>query len=120
MLRIIDRDFVDLSNLQRQSLYDEDDVRKNLPKAVAAAAKLRRINSNLSVEAVIDDVNPSNVEEYIEGVDLVLDGLDNFETRFVLNDACVKHSRSWIHAAAVGSYGLVMPCFLASRHVCAA
>ena len=109
MLRIIDRDFVDLSNLQRQSLYDEDDVRKNLPKAVAAAAKLRRINSSVSVEAVIDDVNPSNVEEYIEGVDLVLDGLDNFETRFVLNDACVKHSRPWIHAAAVGSYGLVMP-----------
>src|SRR5262245_1430002 len=98
MLRIVDRGFVELSNLQRQSLYDEEDVHKNLPKAVAAAGKLRRINSSVSVESIVDDVNPSNVEDYIDGVDLVLDGLDNFETRFVLNDACAKHSRPWIHA----------------------
>ena len=108
-VRIIDRDFVELSNLQRQSLYDEDDVRRNLPKAVAAEAKLRRINSTVQVEAVVDDVNPSTVEDYIEDVDLVLDALDNFETRFVINDACAKHSRPWIYSAAVGSYGLVMP-----------
>jgi adenylyltransferase/sulfurtransferase len=108
-LRVVDRDFVEASNLQRQSLFDEDDVRQNLPKAAAAATRLRRINSSIQIEAIIDDVNPSNVEEIIGDVDLVLDGLDNFETRFVLNDACAKHSRMWIHAAAVGSYGLVMP-----------
>jgi molybdopterin-synthase adenylyltransferase len=108
-VRIIDRDFVELSNLQRQSLYDEDDVRRNLPKAVAAEAKLRRINSSVQVEAIVDDVNPSTVEDYIRDVDLVLDALDNFETRFVINDACAKHSRPWIYSAAVGSYGLVMP-----------
>lgn len=110
-LRIVDRDYVELSNLQRQSLYDEDDVRRNVPKAVAAAAKLRQINSDVKVEPIVDDVNPATVEEYIRDVDLVLDGLDNFETRFVLNDACFKQTRNWIHAAAVGSYGLVMPVF---------
>lgn len=108
-LRIIDRDFVEASNLQRQSLYDEDDVRQNLPKAAAAAAKLRKINSGVQIESFVDDVNPSNVEDYIQDVDLVIDALDNFETRFVLNDACAKHSRTWIYAAAVGSYGLMMP-----------
>ena len=108
-IRIIDRDFVDLSNLQRQSLYDETDVLQNLPKAEAAVAKLRRINSGIKIDAIVDDVNPSNVEDYIQDVDLVFDALDNFETRFVLNDACAKHSRTWIYAAAVGSYGLVMP-----------
>lgn len=108
-VRIIDRDFVELSNLQRQSLYDEDDVRKNLPKAVAAEAKLCRINSTVKIEAVVDDVNPSTVEDYIQDVDLVLDALDNFETRFVINDACARNSRPWIYSAAVGSYGLVMP-----------
>jgi adenylyltransferase/sulfurtransferase len=108
-IRIIDRDFVEASNLQRQSLYDEQDVRLNLPKAEAAAAKLRRINSGIQIDAIVDDVNPSNVEDYIQDVDLVLDALDNFETRFVLNDACARHTRTWIYAAAVGSYGLVMP-----------
>jgi len=108
-LRIIDRDFVELSNLQRQSLYDEDDVRKNLPKAISAAEKLKRINSKIQIEGIVDDINPANVEDYIRDVDLVLDALDNFETRFVLNDACAKHKRPWIYSAAVGSYGLVMP-----------
>ena len=108
-VRLIDRDFVELSNLQRQSLYDENDIRKNLPKAVAAEAKLRVVNSAVRIEAVVDDVNPSTVEDYIGDVDLVLDALDNFETRFVINDACAKHSRTWIYAAAVGSYGLIMP-----------
>jgi molybdopterin/thiamine biosynthesis adenylyltransferase len=108
-VRIIDRDFVELSNLQRQSLYDEDDVRQNLPKAVAAEAKLRRINSTVQIDGIVDDVNPATVEDYIHDVDLVLDALDNFETRFVINDACAKHSKTWIYSAAVGSYGLVMP-----------
>src|SRR5262245_42652022 len=108
-LRVVDRDFVELSNLQRQSLFDEDDVRENLPKAIAGANKLRRINSTVQIEAAIDDINPANVEDFISDVDLVLDGVDNFETRFVLNDACAKLGKPWIYTAAVGSYGLVMP-----------
>ncbi len=108
-VRLIDRDFVELSNLQRQSLFDEEDVRNNLPKAAAAKARLEGINSGVQIEAIVDDVNPSNVEDYITDVDLILDGLDNFETRFVINDACAKHGKPWIYTAAVGSYGLVMP-----------
>ena len=108
-VRLIDRDFVELSNLQRQSLFDEEDFRNNLPKAVAAEARLRRINSSVEIEARVEDVNPSNIEDFLEDVDLVLDALDNFETRFVLNDACAKHRKPWIYTAAVGSYGLVMP-----------
>ena len=109
LLRIVDRDCVECSNLQRQTLFDEEDVRLNLPKAVAAERKLRRIRSNARIEPAVDDLNPSNVEAWIEGLDLVLDGLDNFETRFVLNDACRKASVPWIYGAAVGSYGLVFP-----------
>src|SRR3990167_8047851 len=99
-LKIIDRDFVELSNLQRQSLFDEEDILKNLPKAIAAETRLRRINSSVHVEAKVDDVNPSNVEEYAADVDLVLDALDNFETRFVINDACAKLKKPWIYTAA--------------------
>ncbi|HLH31969.1 MAG TPA: ThiF family adenylyltransferase [Terriglobia bacterium] len=108
-VRLIDRDFVELSNLQRQSLFDEGDVANNLPKAVAAETKLRRINSSVEIEARVDDLNPSNIEDYMDGIDLVLDALDNFETRFVMNDACAKQKKPWIYTAAVGSYGLVMP-----------
>lgn len=108
-VRLVDRDFVELSNLQRQSLFDEEDVRNNLPKAAAAEARLRRVNSSIQIEAKVDDINPSNVEDYIADVDLVLDALDNFETRFVVNDACAKRRKPWIYTAAVGSYGLVMP-----------
>ncbi len=108
-VRLIDRDFVELSNLQRQSLFDESDIESNLPKAVASEKKLRRINSSVEIEAKVDDVNPGNVEEYIADVDLILDALDNFETRFVLNDACAKLKKPWIYTGAVGSYGLVMP-----------
>jgi adenylyltransferase/sulfurtransferase len=108
-IRIVDRDFVELSNLQRQSLFDESDVAANLPKAVAAEARLHRINSSVQIEAKVDDVNPSNIEDYISDVDIVLDALDNFETRFVVNDACAKHNTPWIYTAAVGSYGLLMP-----------
>src|SRR5262245_30720603 len=108
-IRLIDRDFVELSNLQRQSLFDEEDIRNNLPKAIAAEGKLRRINSSVEIDARVEDINPSNVEDFIADVDLVLDAVDNFETRFVLNDACAKHHKPWIYTAAVGSYGLVMP-----------
>lgn len=108
-VRLVDRDFVEPSNLQRQSLFDEDDVRAALPKAAAAESKLRRINSSVEIQSVVDDVNPTNVEDYIDDVDLVLDALDNFETRFVVNDACARRGKPWIYSAAVGSYGLVMP-----------
>jgi molybdopterin-synthase adenylyltransferase len=108
-VRLIDRDFVELSNLQRQSLFDEEDIRNNLPKAVAAEGRLRRLNSSVQIEAKVEDVNPSNIEDFLADVDLVLDALDNFETRFVINDACAKHRKPWIYTAAVGSYGLVMP-----------
>ncbi len=116
-LRIIDRDFVELSNLQRQSLFDEEDVRANLPKAIAAEARLKKINSSVAIERIVDDVNPGNVEDVIADVDLVLDALDNFETRFVINDACSKLKKPWIYTGAVGSYGLVMP-VLPGRTAC--
>lgn len=117
-LRLCDRDFVELDNLQRQLLYDEEDVRANLPKAAAAAAKLGRINSEVKLDPRVTDVNYSNVEDLARDVDLVLDGTDNFETRFLLNDACVKLGKPWIYGGCVGSYGMVMtvlpgqgPCF---------
>ena len=108
-VRLIDRDFVELSNLQRQTLYEESDAQTSLPKAVAARDKLQRVNSTVRVEALVEDLNPSNAEELITDLDLILDGLDNFETRFVLNDACHHARKAWIYAAAVGSYGLVLP-----------
>jgi adenylyltransferase/sulfurtransferase len=107
-LRIVDRDFVEPSNLQRQTLFDERDAREALPKAVAAERKLRAINSGVTIEGVVADVEPKNVEELLLGFDLILDGTDNFETRFLMNDVAVKLSRPWIYAAAVASYGLMM------------
>ncbi|MBI4565751.1 MAG: ThiF family adenylyltransferase [Planctomycetes bacterium] len=107
-LRICDRDFVELDNLPRQVLFDEKDAADRLPKSVAAAEKLRRINSALQVDSRIVDVTAANVEALIEDVDLVLDGTDNFETRFLLNDACMKLGTPWVHGGCVGSYGQVM------------
>jgi molybdopterin/thiamine biosynthesis adenylyltransferase len=107
-IRIVDRDFVEPSNLQRQTLFDESDAREALPKAVAAERKLRAINSSVSVEGVIADINPGNVEELFKDFDVILDGTDNFETRFLVNDFAVKSGKPWIYAAAVGSYGLTM------------
>src|SRR3984893_1991472 len=107
-LRIIDRDFVEPSNLQRQTLFDESDARNVLPKAVAAQRKLRSINSGVAVEGVVADLSPRNAEALLGGVDLLLDGTDNFETRFLINDVAVKSSRPWIYAAGVASYGLTM------------
>ena len=107
-LRIIDRDFVEPSNLQRQTLFDESDAQKSLPKAVAAEQKLRSINSSVPVEGIVADLSPRNVHELLADFDLVLDGTDNFETRFLVNDFAVKSGRPWIYAAAVASYGLTM------------
>jgi molybdopterin/thiamine biosynthesis adenylyltransferase len=107
-LRVIDRDFVEPSNLQRQTLFDEADAREALPKAIAAERKLRAINSTVAVEGVVADINPRNAEELFAGFDLILDGSDNFETRFLVNDFSVKSGTPWIYAAAVASYGLTM------------
>jgi molybdopterin/thiamine biosynthesis adenylyltransferase len=105
-LRIVDRDYIELNNLQRQLLFDEDDIAQGLPKAVAAARKLRRINSGIRIEEVVADVNPTNVESLIAEADVVLDGTDNFETRFLLNDACVKLGKPWVYCGVVASYGM--------------
>lgn len=107
-LRIVDRDFVEFTNLQRQTLFKESDAAERLPKAVAAKTRIAEINSETQVEAIIADVNNSNVESLIEGCDLVLDGTDNFQVRYLLNDACVKHGKTWIYGAAVSSYGTTM------------
>jgi molybdopterin/thiamine biosynthesis adenylyltransferase len=107
-VRILDRDFVETSNLQRQTLFDEDDARAALPKAVAAERKLRAINNTVSAEGLVRDLNPRNAEELLAGFDLILDGTDNFETRFLINDFAVQSARPWIYAAAVASYGVTM------------
>lgn len=107
-LRILDRDFVEPSNLQRQSLFDESDALASLPKAVAARQKLRAINSSISIEGIVADLTPQDAEELLSGFDLILDGTDNFETRFLINDYAVKAARPWIYAAAIGSYGVTM------------
>jgi adenylyltransferase/sulfurtransferase len=104
----VDRDFVEESNLQRQLMFEESDASSRLPKAVAAARRIARINSSVEVEPIIADVNYENIEEIIEGASIVLDGTDNFETRYLINDACVKTGTPWIYGAAVGSYGLTM------------
>ena len=104
--RLIDRDFVEWSNLQRQFLFAESDAAEGLPKAVAAARRLACVNSEVSVEPVVADLTPANIEEMLEGVDLILDGTDNFEARFLMNDYAVSAGIPWIYAAAVGSYGL--------------
>ncbi len=107
-LRIVDRDFVEASNLQRQTMFTEHDAEERIPKAVAAANHIREINADIGVEAEIADVNYSNVERLIKDCDVVLDGTDNFATRYLINDACVKHKVNWIYGAAVGSYGVTM------------
>ena len=107
-LRIVDRDFVEFTNLQRQSLFSESDAAERLPKAVAAARRIAEINSEINVEAIVADVNNSNVESLIDGCDLVIDGTDNFQVRYLLNDACVKYEKTWIYGAAVSSYGTTM------------
>ncbi|MDX1522586.1 MAG: ThiF family adenylyltransferase, partial [Anaerolineae bacterium] len=105
-LTVVDRDFIELNNLQRQLLFDEHDLAEHLPKAVAAERKLRAINSEIEVRGIVADVNAENIESLIDGADVVLDGTDNFETRYLLNDACVKHNIPWIYTGAVSTYGM--------------
>jgi molybdopterin-synthase adenylyltransferase len=107
-LTIVDRDFVEESNLQRQSLFDEADVARGLPKAVAAEAHLRALNADVDVRGIVTDLVADNAEALLAGFDLVLDGTDNFETRFLLNDVCIRAGRPWVYGACVGSYGLAL------------
>jgi len=116
--RIIDRDFIEYHNLQRQVLFNEDDIRDQLPKAIAAERHLKKVNSSVEIEGIVDDVNYTNIERFIGGADLVLDGLDNLETRFLINDACLKHRIPWVYGGAISSSGMTMnirpgetPCF---------
>lgn len=108
-LRIVDRDYVELNNLQRQVLFDERDVAEGMPKAVAAAEKLSRINSGVTVEPIVADVHAANIEDYCAKSDLILDGTDNFETRFLINDVAIKTGTPWVYGACVGATGMVMP-----------
>jgi molybdopterin/thiamine biosynthesis adenylyltransferase len=108
LLRIIDRDYVEASNLQRQSLFDEKDAAESLPKAIAARQQIEAFNSAIAVEAKVEDLVPENVDAALEGMHLILDGTDNFETRYLINDYAVKNSVPWIYSAAVGSYCATM------------
>lgn len=107
-LRVVDRDFIELNNLQRQMLFDEHDIAQNLPKAEAAARKLRKINSAVEVEGLVEDVNHTNILSLCRDCDLILDGTDNFETRFLVNDAAVKLGLPWVYGACIAGEGLVM------------
>ncbi len=107
-LTLVDRDFVEPSNLQRQVLFDEEDALAALPKAEAARRHIARVNSGIQVDAQIADLVPANIATLLEGADIVLDCTDNFETRYLLNDFCVRENKPWIYAAAVGSYAATM------------
>jgi len=107
-MTIVDRDFIEISNLQRQVLFDHDDIDQNLPKSIAAKNKIAKINPDVSVEAVVADVNHTNIEQLAAGKDLLLDGTDNFETRFLINDVSIKHNVPWIYGACISAMGLAM------------
>ena len=107
-LRIIDRDFVEPTNLQRQNLFDETDAAESTPKAVAAARRIASFNSEVVVQGQVADLCPENASTLLSGVDLLLDGTDNFETRYLINDYAVQNSVPWIYTSAVGSYGVTM------------
>ncbi len=107
-IRIIDRDFIETHNLQRQVLFDEDDVAQNLPKAEAAARKLRAINSTINIEAIVTDIDHTNIIDLVGDADLILDGTDNFETRYLINDAAVKLGKPWVFGGVIGSEGQTM------------
>lgn len=117
-LVIADRDVPTMHNLQRQFLFDEDDVAAKLPKAVAAAKKLRRVNSQIVINEMVMDVTADNIEQLIKTADIILDGTDNFETRFIINDACIKQNKPWVYGGVQGTTGTALtvrpgsgPCF---------
>lgn len=117
-VRIVDRDFLELNNLQRQVLFDEQDVALNIPKAVAAANRLRQINSTVEIEPIVADVDHTNIATLVQGVDVIIDGTDNFETRYLLNDASIRFAIPWIYGGCIGANGQTMtivpgttPCF---------
>jgi adenylyltransferase/sulfurtransferase len=107
-LRLIDRDFIETSNLQRQVLFDEHDVAENLPKAEAAARKLGAINSSVYVEPVVTDIDRTNILDLVKDADLILDGTDNFEIRYLINDVAVKLGKPWVYGGCIGSHGQTM------------
>jgi adenylyltransferase/sulfurtransferase len=117
-IRIIDRDFIEYHNLQRQVLFDEDDIKNQLPKAIAAERHLKKVNSSVEIEGIVADVNFTNIERFVHDAHIILDGLDNFETRFLINDVSLSHKIPWIYGAAISSIGMTMniipgetPCF---------
>ena len=107
-VRIVDRDFIEYHNLQRQVLFDEDDVRDQVPKAKAAERYLRKVNSSVVVEGIVEDVNYTNIQRLMQGADLIVDGLDNLETRYLINDASLKYGVPWVYGAAIATYGMTM------------
>lgn len=107
-VRVVDRDFIETHNLQRQILFDEQDVASNLPKAEAAARKLRAINSQVTIDPVVTDIDHTNIIDLTKDVDLILDGTDNFETRYLINDAAVKQGKPWVFGGVIGSEGQTM------------
>lgn len=117
-VKIVDRDFIEYHNLQRQVLFDEDDIKNGLPKAVAAERHLKKVNSSVEVEGIVADVNFTNIERLITDADLIMDGLDNLETRFLINDVALKYRIPWVYGGAISSSGMTMnimpgqpPCF---------
>lgn len=107
-LRIADRDYIELNNLQRQILFDESDIERGLPKAIAGAERLRAINHEVVVEPLVADISADNIEQLLDGANVVLDGTDNFETRYLLNDACVRAGTPWIYSGVIAAYGVTM------------
>jgi molybdopterin/thiamine biosynthesis adenylyltransferase len=107
-LVIADRDYIELNNLQRQILFDEDDIARHLPKAVAAVERLRRVNSSVKIDALVEDLHADGIEPLVQEADLVVDATDNFETRYLINDVCNKYQRPWIYSGVIASYGVTM------------
>lgn len=106
-IKMIDRDYIEISNLQRQILFDEEDIKENLPKVIAAERKLKRINSDIKIEGIISDVNSTNIESLCEGMDVILDATDNLQTRYLINDISIKLNIPWIYGGVIGSSGMV-------------
>jgi molybdopterin-synthase adenylyltransferase len=116
-IRIVDRDFIEYHNLQRQIIFDEDDIKNNLPKAIAAERHLKKVNSEIKIEGIAADVNFTNIERFTQGADIILDGLDNFETRLLVNDVSLKHNIPWVYGGAIASQGMTFT-ILPQRTAC--